>query len=166
MDFKLNEVRTFKFLNREENITGYILSFKDDWVCIHINNVDLSFDGVMYFQKGLVEDVFNTEDDKFLNKIYQARSLNIPNEFYNFNLTLNNILAFSLKNNEIVQLETDEEDVCYIGLLKIIKEKEVIIQTITSSAKLDELDVYKLNEIQFIELQNDYIESLKSVMVK
>jgi hypothetical protein len=63
-------------------------------------------------------------------------------------------------------LYTKEDGICWLGKLKSIDNKSLVIDDITTKGKWDGQMTFKTKDIRVIEFDTDYINSLKLILKK
>jgi hypothetical protein len=149
----------------QKPIYGIVVDHSENWILLKSNPVDYVIDGYIIVKKQTIKNIIRSDNEKWKEKVIKLKKI----KALNFKLPLDNleaILNALTKKFGIFTLFTKEEGVCWLGKLKSIDEKLVVIDDLTPKATWEGQMTFKKNEIQMLEFDTDYINSLKLVLKK
>jgi len=151
---------SFKYRDRKNIISGYLIDYNNDWTLIKYNPVDYVIDGYLILKSNKILKYKRDDYEEFREKVLIAKNL-IPTENDIFPITdISETLQLISDRFGAFKIEKKDETVCFIGrFLKMTKEN-LIIQEIDTKAKWVETEKHKLKSIRTIEFDSDYINSL------
>jgi hypothetical protein len=151
---------SFKYRDRKDIISGYLIDYNNDWTLIKCNPVDYIIDGYLILKTKKILKYRRDDYEKFREKVLIAKRI-IPSDNDIFPITdISETLQLISKRFGAFKIEKKDETVCFVGrFLKMTKEN-LIIQGIDKYAKWLESEKYKLKSIRTIEFDSDYINSL------
>lgn len=159
----IGQLVSVKFTDRKTSIYGYVIDYNDDWTLMKYNPVDYIIDGYIIFRHKNIEGFYRDTDEKWREKVINLKKLQ-PTEKNVIPLTdLETILKYLTDNFGIFQVYTKSETACYLGRLKSINIKELVIDNLNPKGKWDGQIKFRTNDIRVIEFDTDYINSLKLV---
>lgn len=151
---------SFKYRDRKDIISGYLIDYNSDWTLIKYNPVDYVIDGYLILKTEKILKYKRDDYEKFREKVLKAKNL-IPTDNDIFSIT---DLAESLKlisdRFGAFKIEKKDDTVCFIGRFVKMTKENLVIQEIDTKAKWVETDKHKLKSIRTIEFDTDYINSL------
>lgn len=160
----VGQLISVKFTDRKTAIYGCVVDYNDDWTLMKYNPVDYIIDGYIIFRHKNIEGFRRNVGEKFRENIIKLKGL-IPTDKDLIPLTdLGTILNYLTDKFGIFQFYTKSETVCYLGRLKSLDSKQLIIDSLNTKGKWDEQMKFKPGEIRVIEFDTDYINSLKLVL--
>jgi len=159
----IGQLVSVKFTDRKTPIYGYVVDYNDDWTLMKYNPVDYIIDGYIIFRHKNIEGFLRDVDEKWREKVINLKGLQ-PKENDIIPLTdLETILTYLTENFGVFQIYTKSETACYLGRLKSIDNKELVLENLNPKGKWDGKMKFKIIDIRTIEFNTDYINSLKLV---
>ncbi len=157
----LGKVYTFKLQGRKSNISGFVLSYNDDWTLVK-RCADYTFDGYTIFKNENVEFELG-EFEKRITKILKLKN-EYPPKLPKIKIdSLDDILKSISNKYKLIQLDFKDGEsfdvVTYLGK----SDSNYLFDELTTNAKWR----YKLKlsekECRVISFDNDYLNSLKLI---
>lgn len=159
----IGQLISVKFKDRKTPIYGYVVDYNDDWTLMKYNPVDYIIDGYTIFRNKNIEDFRRDTEEKWREKVINLKGLQ-PTDKDMIPLTdFETILKYLTDNFGVFQVYTKSETVCYLGRLKSIDKKDLIIDYLNTKGKWDGQMKFRTGDIRVIEFDTDYINSLKLV---
>lgn len=162
-DFKGQLIR-LKFKDQKP-IDGIVIDYDDNWMLLKSNPADYIIDGYAIVKNQNIKDIVRGDEEKWREKIIKLKKLKTLKSKIPLD-SLESILKALTKRFGIFTLYTKEEDVCWLGKLKSIDEKSLVIDDLTTKGKWGGQMTFKTKDIRVIEFDTDYINSLKLVSKK
>jgi len=160
----IGQLISITFTDREDPIAGFIVDYNEDWTLMKYNPVDYIIDGYMIFRHINIEGFQRLANERFKERVIKLKGLE-PTDKDIIPLTdLSTILRYLTDNFGLFQLYTKSERVCYVGRLKTIDRKKLVIDSISTKGKWDGHMHFKTDDIRVIEFDTDYINSLKLIL--
>jgi hypothetical protein len=151
---------SFKYRERKDIISGFLIDFNDNWTLIKWNPVDYVIDGYRILKTNKILKYKREDFEEFREKVLITKGLK-PTVNERFPLTdINETLQLISDKFGAFQIEEKDETACYIGKLIKANKKEIVIQEIDPKANWVESEKYRLDSIRIIEFDTDYINSL------
>jgi hypothetical protein len=161
----IGQLVSVQFKDRKTPIYGYVVDYNDDWTLMKYNPVDYIIDGYVIFRHKNIESVNRGTDEKWREKVINLKGLQ-PTDKDIVPLTdLETILKYLTDNFGVFQVYTKSEKACYLGRLKSIDHKELVLDTLNTKGKWDGQMKFRTRDIRVIEFDTDYINSLKLVSI-
>jgi hypothetical protein len=157
----LRQLLSIKFTDRPTPIYGFILDYNNDWTLMKHNPFDYVIDGFIILRHKNIQGFRRDKEEKFKEKIINLKGYNPSTEEVIPLNSLETILSFLTNNFGAFQLETKSENACYIGNLKTIDNKNLIINSFNINAKWSGQVKLRVNDVRTIQFDNDYINSLR-----
>ena len=151
--------RTFQ--NREENISGFILSISKDFLLLQVDN-EFLLDGCAIIRKDKFDSLRCNKFEKTLRKIYKEEGLldkqyGIPQSI---SLKSWQDIFADLKKLDyhvIIECEDKEEPDFVIGPIKRVDKRKVRVQYYDPTGKLDDkLTAIKFDDITIVKFGDRY----------
>ncbi|MFH0895553.1 MAG: hypothetical protein V2A54_14035 [Bacteroidota bacterium] len=159
----IGQLISVKFTDREEPIYGFVIDYNDDWTLMKNNPVDYVIDGYIIFRHKNIESFRRSAEEKFRERVIKLKGLE-PTDKEAIPLTdLETILQHLTKHFGVFQVSTKSETACYLGRLKSIDNKKLIMDDLNPKGKWDGQMEFRTGDIRMIEFDSDYINSLKLV---
>ena len=159
----IGQLVSVKFTDRKTPIYGYVLDCNDDWTLMKYNPVDYIIDGYIIIRHKNTEGFRRDTDEKWREKVINLKGLQ-PTEKDIIPLTdLETILKYLTDNFGVFQVYTKSETACYLGRLKSIDKKELVMDDLNPKGKWEGQMKFRTGDIRVIEFDTDYINSLKLV---
>jgi hypothetical protein len=159
----VGELISIHFKDRKTPIFGIVAGFSQEWVLLKSNVVDYVIDGYTILKRVNITEIRRGAEEKFREKILKLKGETVNSPF-DFALTdLSEILNQLEAKFGVFELQEKAEGKCYIGRLKSITNKELIIYTLSPKGKWKGQLRFKLNDVRVIQFETDYINSLKLV---
>ena len=152
-----------KFTDRKTPIYGYVVDYNDDWTLMKHNSGDYIIDGYIIFRHKNIEGFRRDTDEKWREKVINLKGLQTTDKEIIPLTDLETILKYLTDNFGVFQVETKSETACYLGRLKFIDKKELVIDYLNPKGKWDGQMKFRASDIRVIEFDTDYINSLKLV---
>lgn len=151
---------SFKYRDRKEIISGYLIDYNNDWTLIKYNPVDYVIDGYMILKSNKILKYKRDEHEKFREKVLIAKNLIITDQDI-FPITdISETLQLITDSFGAFKIEKKDDSVCFIGRFIKLNKKNLIIQEIDAKAKWVDSEKHKLKSIRSIEFDSDYVNSL------
>jgi hypothetical protein len=149
------------FIDREENISGFILLLSKDFLLLHVDN-EFMFDGYAIIPKHKFDSIRCNKYDKTYKKIYKNEGLlstlygiDQPISLKSWQDLFSNLKK--LDYHVVVECEDKDEPDFIIGPIKRIYKDKVSIQYYDPTGKLDKkLTTAKYNEITTVKFGDRY----------
>jgi hypothetical protein len=146
-------------------IDGIVIDYNDDWMLLKSNPNDYIIDGYAIVKNHGIKDIVLGDEEKWREKViklkkYKTLKAKIPLR------SLEDILKTLTKRFGVFTLYTKEDGICWLGRLKSIDHKSVVIDDMTPKGKWVGTMTFKTKDIRVIEFETDYINSLKLVSKK
>jgi hypothetical protein len=156
----IGKLVSFKYRDRKEIITGFLLDYNNTWTLIKYNPVDYIIDGFMLLKTDKILKYKRDDYEEFHEKVLFAKNLKpekediipITNIFETLKLITEKFGAF--------KIELKDDKACYIGKFEQNTKENIVIREIDTKANWVETEKYKLRSIRTIEFNIDYINSL------
>ena len=158
---KIGDFLTLNFTDRKKPISGLLVDYNDDWTLIKYCPVDYIIDGYVIVRHKNIANATRDKAEQFKEKIIELKGLAITDKDMFPIDSLDSILANLTKKFGLFSLYTKSESACYLGKLKSLTEKQLIISYLNPQGKWDGEEQFKPNDIRVIEFDNDYINSIK-----
>lgn len=127
------------------------------------NPVDYIIDGFIVFRHKNIEYLRRGADEKWIEKVINLKGLQ-PTHKDSIPLTdLETILKYLTDNFGVFQVYTKSETACYLGRLKSIDNKQLVMDKLNPKGKWSGQIKFRTGDIRVIEFDTDYINSLKLV---
>lgn len=152
------------FTDRKNAICGYVIDCNEEWFLMKHNPHDYVIAGYIIVRNHKIGNVSRGIDEKWVEKVLKLKGLEpTDNELIPL-LDLETILVYLTDNFGIFQLSTKDEDVCYLGRLKSINDRNLVIDCLDTKGNWDGETTFSPNEIRMIEFDTDYTNSLKLIV--
>ncbi|PKP21032.1 MAG: hypothetical protein CVU02_02235 [Bacteroidetes bacterium HGW-Bacteroidetes-19] len=151
---------SFKYRDRKEIFSGYLIDFNDDWTLIKYNPVDYVVDGYLLLKSDKILKYKRDDEEIFKEKVLTAKNI-IPTDHDIFPITdLADTLQLISERFGAFKIENKDDTACFIGRFVKMTKDHLYIQEIDPHAKWGKTEKYKLQSIRTIEFDSDYINSL------
>lgn len=161
----IGQLVSVKFSDRKIPIYGYVVDYNEDWTLMKYNPVDYIIDGYIIFRHKNIEDFCRKADEKWREKVINLKGLQ-PTDKDIIPLTdLETILKYLTDSFGVFQVFTKSETICYLGRLKSIDSKELILDDLNPKGEWKGQIKFRTGDIRIIEFDTDYINSLKLVSI-
>lgn len=159
----IGQLVSVHFTDRKTPIDGYVVDYTDDWTLMKFNPVDYIIDGYIIFRNQNMEGLRRDSDEKWREKVINLKGLQ-PTEKEIIPLTdLETILKYLTNHFGVFQVYTKSESTCYLGRLKSIDKKELVMDNLNPKGKWEGQMKFRTGDIRVIEFDTDYINSLKLI---
>src|ERR1051326_2379781 len=136
---------------------GFILDLNKDWTLIKYNPVDYLIDGYKIIRNKYIESIQREDEEKWREKVIRLKGIS-PNKNEKIPISnLSDILEYLTKTFNLFEIQKKYEDSVWIGRLKKIDSKNVVIKDVTPKGKWDGQMEFKRDEIRLISFETDYI---------
>jgi hypothetical protein len=160
------EFVSVKYSDRKQPIQGYVIDNSDYWILLKYCPSDYLMDGYIIVSSTNIKTIFHDKTEKFKEKIIKLKGQQ-PTDKENIPLTdIKTILSYLTKKHKVFQLYTKSETACYLGRLRSIDSKKLIIDFLGTNGKWEGKMTFRPGDIRTIQYDNDYINSLKLVAGK
>lgn len=158
-----NELISIKYTDRKNPFYGFLLGFNSDWTLLKYNPVDYLIDGYVILRHKNIQGVRRDTEEKFREKVIRLKGVT-PTEKEIVPIDdLESILKFLTKKFGVFQFYTKSETACYLGRLKFIDNKQLVIDFLDPTGKWSGEMKFRPGDIRVIEFDTDYINSLKLI---
>jgi len=158
-----DELISIKFSDRKEIIYGFVLDYNDDWTLMKYNPVDYVMDGYLLFRHKNIVGFRRDEEEEFREKVIRLKKIGSKGKEIIPIDNLETILKFLTKKFGVFQFYAKSEKACYLGRLKSIDSKKLIIDFLDPKGKWSQTMKFRPGDIRIIQFDNDYINSLKLI---
>lgn len=159
----IGKLVSVKFMDRKTSIYGYVVDYTDDWTLMKYNLVDYVIDGYIVFRHKNIDGFYRNEYEKWKEKVINLKGLQ-PTDNDIIPLTnLETILKYLTENFGVFQVYTKSETACYLGRLKSIDKKELVMDNLNPKGKWVGEIKFRTADIRIIEFDTDYINALKLI---
>jgi hypothetical protein len=159
----IGQIVSVKFSDRKVPICGLVVDYNDNWTLMKYNPVDYVIDGYIIFRNKNIEGFRRDSQEKFIERIIKLKGITVVTEDIIPISDLYTILTNLTEKFGLFQLYTKSETACYLGKLKTINTKQLIIDYINTDGKWTGQMKFRPGDIRVIEFDTDYINSLKLV---
>jgi hypothetical protein len=161
-----NEFISVKYSDRKTMIQGFVIDSSDHWMLLKHCPGDFIMDGYIIVSSNNVEKLIQDELEKFKEKVIKLKRQQ-PTGKIKIPLTdLKAILSFLTDKYKVFQFQTKSETASYLGRLKSIDSKKLIIDFLDTNGQWGGEMSFRPGDVRVIEFDNDYINSLKLVPKK
>lgn len=151
---------SFKYRDRKDIISGYLIDYNNDWTLIKYNPVDYLIDGYLILKTDKILKYKRDDYEKFREKVLKAKNL-IPTDKDIFPIAdLAESLQLISDRFGAFKIEKKDDTICFIGRFVKMTKENLVIQEMDAKAKWVETDKHKLKSIRTIEFDSDYVNSL------
>ena len=159
----VGELVSVKFTDRKEPIYGFVIDYNDDWTLMKYNPVDYMIDGYIIFKHKNIKGFRRSAEEKFKEKVIRLKGLESTEKELVPITDLATILKHLTAKFSIFQFYTKSESACYLGKLKSLDSKRLIIDYLNTKGRWDKQLTFRPGDIRVIEFGTDYIKSLQLV---
>jgi hypothetical protein len=162
----IGQLITIKFTDRKSLICGFVIDYNDEWTLMKYNVVDFIIDGYIIFRHKNIEGFRRGKRELFHEKVIKLKGLQpTVNEIIPIS-NLQSILTYLNNKYGVFGYHTKSEKTYYIGRLKSLDKKKLVIDWLDTNGKWNGQRTCKPNDIRTIDFDTDYINSLKLVADK
>jgi hypothetical protein len=165
---KKKHIRGFMSISYKDKAAryyGYILDYNDDWTLMLSNDRDFMVNGFVILRHKNIKGFRIDEKEIFIEKVIRLKKIidesmpipDVPME------NLESILPFLTNTYGVFSFELKSEKACYLGRLKSITSKELIIDYLNTRGEWDGTMKFRPGDVRVIEFDTDYINSLMLV---
>lgn len=163
------ELAEIKIRHFKELITGILLGNGTHWSLMRVNVVDYVLDGFQFTNKKYIVDNSKLKEDTLLYKILTIK--NSPNDslaWIDLNVLDEDKLLYSFlkKNNILVAICLHREDVLYVGKIKNVNSKSLILDSYDTELNSSGLMKIEFNRVRYVQMHTDYLDSLSLLLDK
>ncbi|MCA0432446.1 MAG: hypothetical protein LCH46_04195 [Proteobacteria bacterium] len=159
----IGKLISIKFTDRKTPIYGIVIDCSDDWTLMKYNPVDYIVDGYVIIRHKSIEGFCISSEEKFRHKVIKLKGIEVTKKDSIPLNDLNTILKYLTEKFGVFQFQTKSETACYLGRLKSLDSKHLVIDCLDTNGKWDGQMKFRPNDIRVIEFDTDYINSLKLV---
>lgn len=154
------QVFSFSLKWRKNVITGLVINTSQEWTLLKYIPVDYVIDGDILIRNKTLKKYWRDESEKFKEDVLKAKGVKLSSSLNLSIKSLDGPLKKIYKEGSLVQFESIEDDVCYVGkIIKIFSDSFCIRSMSTKGVWLNEME-YKTESIWTIQVDNDYLQSL------
>lgn len=157
----IGQLISVKFTDRKTPIYGFVVDYNDDWTLMKYNPVDFVIDGYIIFRHKNIHGFRRDMDEKWREKVISLKGLQPTDKNIIPISNLETILKYLTDTFGIFQVYTKSETACYVGRLKSIDNKELLMDNLSPKGKWEGEMKFKIAAIRIIEFETDYLNSLK-----
>ena len=144
-----------------EPIKGILLDYDDDWILLRSNPVDFILDGYCVVANRNLKKLRLGE--KWTESVLKLKGRPTLKSKIPVN-SLESMLRILTKKYGVFALRTKKRGSCWLGKLKSIDDKSLVIDDFTPRARWDGHKKFKVKDIRAVEFDTEYINSLKLVL--
>jgi hypothetical protein len=159
----IRQLVSVKFTDRKSPIYGYVVDYNNDWTLMKYNPVDYIIDGYLIFRHKNIEGFRRDVEEKWREKVINLKGLQPKDKDIIPLNDLETILKYLSETYGAFQVYKKSETACYLGRLKTIDNKEIIMDELNPKGKWYGKMKFRTGDIRVIEFDTDYINSLKLV---
>jgi hypothetical protein len=159
----IGDLISIKFTDRKSPIYGFVIDYNNDWTLMKYNVVDYEIDGYIIFRHKNIEGYRKSEDEKFREKVLTLKKLGLKRNEKIPITDLQSILSYLMKKYGVFGLYTKSESAFYIGRLKSLDSRYLVIDFLDPKGKWKGKMKFRPGDIRTIQFDSDYINSLKLV---
>ncbi len=162
--YKIENVYSLKISNYDNLIVGLIIDIGQNWIAIKYIPVDYVVDGLMFINRKQIVESHRGRHEMFVEKVLSAKGIeaNYPVKF-----DLNESFFQSLRENaadSLIQISCKDETKTFIGRMVSYDKNGINLSLIDEHALWVEESYYKYSEIKVIQIANDYLFSMQSII--
>ncbi len=154
---------SLKYRDRKTPIYGFVVDYNDDWTLMKYNPGDYVIDGYTILRHKNLEGSHVSAEERFREKVIKLKGLDRGKQPRVPLNDLGTILKYLTDKYGLFLIYTKSETACYVGRLKSIDEKKLVIDYMDPKGKWDGVITFKPDAIRVIEFYTDYLNSLKLV---
>ena len=151
---------SFRYRDRKDIISGYLIDFNENLTLIKQNPVDYVIDGYMLLKTNKILKYKRDDFEEFREKVLFVKGLMPANEDFIPLTDIRETLRLISDRFGAILIKNKDDSVCYIGKLIRTTTEYVEIQEIDPEAIWLGNEKFKFNSIRTIEFDTDYINSL------
>ncbi len=159
----IGQLVSVKFTDRKTPIYGFVVDYNDDWTLMKYNPVDFVIDGYIIFRHKNIQGFRRDTDEKWREKVIGLKGLKSTDKEIVPITDLESILKYLTDTFGVFQVYTKSESACYVGRLKSIDNRDLLMDSLSPKGKWEGQMKFKIGAIRIIEFDTDYINSLKLV---
>lgn len=160
----IGQLISIKFSDRKGIIYGFVVDYNEDWILMKYNPVDYIIDGYILIRHKNIEGFRRDVDEIWKEKIIKLKGLEPTVDDIIPITNLEVILNYLTNNFGVFNIYTKSEKACYLGKLKSLNSKQLVIDFLSTNGKWDGEMKFRPGDIRTIEFDTDYINSLKLVI--
>lgn len=160
----INRFISFNFSDRKLPVSGFLLDYTDEWTLLKYNPVDYVIEGYILLRNKNIKGYLRGADEKWKEDVLKLKGIQPCKEEHIPLDGIETILHHLSNTFGVFALYTKSKHVCYIGRLKSIDKKVLVMDLLNVKGKWDGEEQFKLNDIKVIEFDTDYINTLKLVL--
>lgn len=159
----IGQLVSVKFTDKESAVEGIVIDYSDDWLLMKESCFDYDIDGYAIVRLKKIASMDRGSREKWREKVILLKGHG-PRKKYLVPLTdLGAILTFLSKKYEVFMFDTKSERSCYLGKLRSINTKELVIDYMTPKGVWAKTMTFRPGDVRIIRFENDYVNSLKLV---
>ena len=160
---KKGQLVSIKFTDRKEPVRGLVIDHNDNWILMKHNVVDYVIDGCVIVRKKNIKEILREKEEKFVEKILKLKGMKLTYMDVIPLTGIVSILTYLTEYFKVFELETRSEKASYLGKLKALESKHVVLDCMDTKGKWDGEMHCRPNDIRVIGYNTDYINSLKLI---
>lgn len=156
----INRSIEFNIKDQPESIKGILLDYSEEWSLLHNNPVDYVIDGQLIIKNN---QILNYKVDSLTvlkSKILLKKQKMLSNQFKINIENSKTIFQYLFKEKIIFSITINKTNRFLIGRIKSIAGKKLFFEIITTKAKWSDVNEINIDEINIMEFNSDYINSL------
>jgi len=127
------------------------------------NPFDYIIDGYIIFRHKNIEGFRRDTEEKWREKVINLKGLQPTDKDIIPLADIETILKYLTDNFGVFQVYTKSETAFYLGRLKYVDKKELVMDDLNPKGKWEGQMKFRTGDIRVIEFDTDYINSLKLV---
>ena len=156
---------SFDIKARKEIIEGVLLELSDNWSLLIKNPVDYVIDGFILIHNPSIDFYKHDAENKFREKIISLKTKRFRTP--KINLTDTYTVLESLKLlNKVISINNKKGDIIWVGKIIELLTDRVTIKELTPKAKWIGKKTVLFKEINCIQFDDDYVNSLLLIAAK
>ncbi len=159
----IKQIISIKLTDRKQLICGYVVDYNEKWILMKNSPVDYVIDGYVIVRNENIERIDRDTEEKWKEKVIKLKGLAPSDKDLILISNLETILQYLTDCFGVFELETEEEDVCYLGRLNSINGKNFAIDDLDTQGNWVGQMTFTFAEIRVIRFDTDYSNSLKLV---
>ena len=155
---------TIRFTDRKDPIRGFVIEHNDEWILMKHNVVDYVIDGCIIVRNKNIKSIRREKEEKFIENILFLKGMKLTYMDVIPLTGIVSIMSYLTEYFKVVEIETKSENACYLGRLKSLESKVLVIDYLNTRGRWDGEMKLRPGDIRVIQYNTDYINSLKLVL--
>ncbi len=153
------------FIRGLEPVKGILLEISEKWVLLAHNPVDYVVEGYLLLNKEKIRKWEINEETEFTENIIKMKQMPILKQSVKFNLIGIEPFIFFKENSIMLAITFHKENVFYVGKLKNIDNKKIVLETLSTKCKWLGDEKFNIEKIRYINFYDDYTLSLNNFLI-